>query len=162
MATENATASGSELIDLVMQKAQQLKDELGGPIAREGQPRPPTVMETLAEIISSPSRPIRQDEKPQVEPERVVPQRLVARNGSRSPIASANLESAITEAIRKRASGCESFVGVIVEQTTPKSRFDANWAVRGVKFGKADREKVNEAIATIVERMQREFRLADD
>jgi hypothetical protein len=31
-----------------------------------------------------------------------------------------------------------------------------------VKFGRADREKVNEAIATIVESMQREYSLADD
>jgi hypothetical protein len=157
-----AAASGSELIDLVMQKAQQLKNELGGPISGEGPSKPPTVMETLAEIISSPSRPIRQNEKPQIEPVRVPPPRLNGRNGDRSPIASATLESVITEAIRQRAPGCESFVGVIVEQTTPKSRFDANWAVRGVKFGKADREKVNEAIVTIVERMQREFRLSDD
>jgi hypothetical protein len=159
---ENATASGSELIDLVMQKAQQLKDEPDGPISGDSQSKSPTVMETLAEIISSPSRPIRQDEKPQVEPVCVAPPRLNGRHGGRSPIASANLELAITEAIRKRAPGCESFVGVIVQQTMPKSRFDANWAVRGVKFGKADREKVNEAIAAIVERMQREFRLADD
>jgi len=33
---------------------------------------------------------------------------------------------------------------------------------RGVKFGRANREKANEAIAIIVERMQREFRLSDD
>jgi hypothetical protein len=159
---ENTTASGSELIDLVMQKAQQLKDEVGCSISGQGQPKSPTVMETLAEIISSPSSPIRQDKKPKAEPVRVAPARLTTRNGSRSPIASANLESAITEAIRKRAPGCESFVGVIVQPTRPKSRFDTNWTLRGVKFGKADREKVIEAIATIVESMQREFSLADD
>ena len=236
---EHAIASGSELIDLVMQKALQLKQEVCGSILPQGQPRPPTVMETLAEIISSPSCPIRKDEKPKAElahvpakhaptgalgldprvdpvrqqghaptrestalpgdisslsdpgslresgspsdpgslsdPDspsepispgsavvRVAPARLTTRNGSRSPIASANLESAITEAIRKRAPGCESFVGVIVQPTRPKSRFDANWVVRGVKFGRADREKVSEAIATIVESMQREYSLADD
>jgi hypothetical protein len=53
-------------------------------------------------------------------------------------------------------------VGVIVQPTTPKSRFDANWAVRGVKFGKADRAKVNEAIVAVVESMQREFQLTDE
>jgi hypothetical protein len=232
---EHAIASGSELIDLVMQKAQQLKHEVCDSILRQGQPRSPTVMETLVEIISSPSCPIRKDEKPKAEPAhvpakhvlgldprvdlvrrqvhaptrgstalpgditslsdpgslrepespsdpgslsepgspsepislesavvRVAPARLTTRNGSRSLIASANLESAITEAIRKRAPGCESFVGVIVQPTRPKSRFDANWVVRGVKFGRADREKVNEAIATIVESMQREYSLADD
>jgi hypothetical protein len=230
---EHAIASGSELIDLVMQKARQLKHEVCGSILQQGQPKLPTVMETLAEIISSPSCPIRKDEKPKAElahvpakhaptgalgldprvdpvrrqghaptrestalpgdisslsdsgslrePEspnepgshsepilpgsavaRVAPARLTTRNGNRSPIASANLESAITEAIRMRAPGCESFVGVIVQPTRPKSRFDANWVVRGVKFGRADREKVSEAIATIVESMQREYSLADD
>ena len=271
--------SGSELIDLVMQKAQQLKHELGSAISPD---RQPSVMETLAEIIASPSRPVRHHKKAPVEeiapvaeiapveakapvaervaveakapvegkapvaervpleektlvaeiapaaektpvaervaveakvpveektpvvekapveakapiaesaaveakapveaktpveeraavetkaaiePERVAPARSPKRNGGRSPIASANLESAITEAIRKRAPGCESLVGVIVQPTTPKSRFDANWAVRGVKFGRADRAKVNEAIVAIVESMQREFLLTDD
>jgi len=50
---------------------------------------------------------------------------------------------------------------VIVQQTTPKSRVNANWALRGVRFGTADRAKVNEAMATIVERMQREFWLSE-
>jgi hypothetical protein len=31
-----------------------------------------------------------------------------------------------------------------------------------VKFGRADREKANQAVTTVVERMQREFRLSDD
>ena len=159
-----------------MQKAQQLKHALGDPVTQENRPKSPTVIDNLVEIISSPSCPTRQQEKPGVEEVRVVPQvkpeveevhvvppRAIARPGSsRSLIASANLESAITDAIRKRAPGCESFVGVIVQPTRPKSRFDANWAVRGVKFGRADREKVNEAIVAIVESMQREFRLSDD
>jgi hypothetical protein len=51
---------------------------------------------------------------------------------------------------------------VIVQRITPKSRFDTNWALRGVKFGKANREKADKAITTVVERMQREFRLSDD
>jgi hypothetical protein len=229
--TAPSAPSGLELIDLVMQKAQQLKHELGGAISPD---RQAAVLQTLAEIIASPSRPVRHhkkaiveenapveerapvaekvlvaetalvaekvpveekaavaerapieekalvaeraavaervpaadkatvEEKAPVEPERVAPARPPKRNGGRSPIASANLESAITEAIRKRAPGCESLVGVIVQPTTPKSRFDANWAVRGVKFGKADRAKVNEAIVAVVESMQREFQLTDE
>jgi hypothetical protein len=51
---------------------------------------------------------------------------------------------------------------VIVQRITPKSRFDAKWALRGVKFGRADREKAHKAVTTAVERMQREFRLSDD
>jgi hypothetical protein len=84
------------------------------------------------------------------------------RDGDRSLIASTHLEAAITAAVRKERPGCETFVGVIVQQTRPKSRFDANWLLRGVKYGRADRDKANEALAAIVERMQREFKLSGD
>jgi hypothetical protein len=164
---EDSTPTGSELIDAIIQQVQRLRHERDGPIAENSQPEPAAVMETLAEIIASPSRPVKQKVIPpiaplRVEPVRVVAPRTKARKGNRTPIASANLEAAITEAIRQRAPGCESVVGVIVQQTRPKSRFDANWVVRGVKFGRADREKVNEAIAGIVEAMQREYILSDD
>ena len=68
------------------------------------------------------------------------------------------LESTITEAV-KAAPGCEAFVGVIVQRTTPKSRLDANWELRGIKFGRADRRIAKEVLTPIVERTQREFRL---
>ena len=68
------------------------------------------------------------------------------------------LESTITEAV-KAAPGCEAFVGVIVQRTTPKSRLDANWELRGIKFGRVDRRIAKEVLTPIVERMQREFRL---
>jgi hypothetical protein len=72
------------------------------------------------------------------------------------------LELAILEAVKKAAPSCEEFVGVIVRHETPKSRLDPNWAIRGVKFGNADRKMANDALATVVERMQREFLLSDD
>jgi hypothetical protein len=162
-AARKAGASGLELIDLTLRKVQQLKEDLGGPISRDGPPKSPTVIETVVEIISSPSHPIHQNKKPQIERAHATPPLTTApRDGGRSLIGSTQLEWVITEAVKKEGIGCEAFVGVIVQQTRPKSRFDANWAVRGVKFGRADRDKANEAIATIVERMQREFRLSDD
>jgi hypothetical protein len=57
---------------------------------------------------------------------------------------------------------CARFVGVIIQRETPKSRFDANWAVRGVRFGAADRTKSLKVIETIVERMQRDCWLSSD
>jgi hypothetical protein len=72
------------------------------------------------------------------------------------------LELAISEAVKKAAPGCEDFVGVIVQHKKPKSHLDPNWAVRGVKFGKVDRPVADEALATVVERMQREFLLGED
>ena len=76
-------------------------------------------------------------------------------------LSSASLESAITEAV-KAESNCEAFVGVFVKPEVPKSRFEANWSIRGVKFGRADRDKSSEVLASIVERMQRSFRLSED
>jgi hypothetical protein len=80
----------------------------------------------------------------------------------RNSISRAILESAITEAVKKAGPDCEPFVGVIVKRETPKSRYDANWAIRGVQFGRADQDKSSNAIAIIVQRLQREFILSDD
>jgi hypothetical protein len=80
----------------------------------------------------------------------------------RISISRERLESAITQAVKKAEPGCEAFAGVIVQRETPKSRFDANWAIRGVRFGRADRDKSSKALATTVEWMQRAFSLAED
>ena len=82
--------------------------------------------------------------------------------GARKPIGSQGLEAAITEAVKNRASGCENFVGVIVQRTAPKSPSDANWGVRGVRFGAVSREEAGKALAIIVARMQQEFSLSED
>src|SRR6516225_2348709 len=65
------------------------------------------------------------------------------------------LELMIREAV-KAAPGCEAFVGVIIQRTTPKSRLDSNWQIRGIRFGGMDRQIAREALIPIVERMQRE------
>lgn len=80
----------------------------------------------------------------------------------RQPISRAPLESAITEAVKKAEPGCEAFLGVIVERQMQRSRLDANWGVKGVRFGRADRDKSSKALARIVERMQHEFGLSDN
>ena len=80
--------------------------------------------------------------------------------GDRSSVTVDDLQSAITEAVKKADPDCEAFIGVIVQRVTPKAQLDANWAIKGVRFGKADREKSRKALTTIVERMQREFVLA--
>jgi hypothetical protein len=72
------------------------------------------------------------------------------------------IQAAITAAVKKADPSCEPFVGVLVQRMNPKSRVEANWAIRGVKFGRADRKKAGDVLATIVERMQREFNLSDD
>jgi hypothetical protein len=83
------------------------------------------------------------------------------RRDPRVAMTAPELESAISDAVKNAAPGCEDFVGVIVQHTTPRSHRDPNWDVRGVKFGKADRKAVDEALAAVVERMRREFLLSD-
>jgi hypothetical protein len=79
----------------------------------------------------------------------------------RISMTAAQLELAISEAVRKTAPGCEDFVTVIVRYQKPKSNLDPNWSVRGVKFGKTDRSVIDESLTTVVERMQQEVRLSD-
>jgi hypothetical protein len=82
--------------------------------------------------------------------------------GARKPIGSQGLEAAITQAVKNRASGCENFVGVIVQRTAPKSPSDANWSIRGVRFGGVSREEAGKALSVVVARMQQEFSLSED
>jgi hypothetical protein len=70
------------------------------------------------------------------------------------------LELMIREAV-KAAPGCDAFVGVIIQRTKQKSREDANWELRGIRFGGMDRQIAREVLTPIVERMQREFRLPE-
>jgi hypothetical protein len=86
---------------------------------------------------------------------------LLSKLDKRSAVSRKRLESTVTEAV-KSALDCEAFVGVIIQRIEPKSRTDPNWAVRGVRFGKADRDKSGKVLATVVEQMQREFSLTDD
>jgi len=51
---------------------------------------------------------------------------------------------------------------VIVQHRTPKSHLDPNWAIRGVRYGRADKPVADEALATVIERMQREFLLTEE
>jgi hypothetical protein len=80
----------------------------------------------------------------------------------RAPVSRAALPTAIAEAVRKTEPCCEPFIGVIVEHAVSNSASDANWAIRGVRFGRADRSRASEALCKIVELMQRELILSDD
>jgi hypothetical protein len=83
------------------------------------------------------------------------------RISSREQIKCKTLEVAIATAVKRSNPRCEPFIGVFIERRTPKSRDDTNWAVRGVKFGKAERENCNTALSLIVERLKREFEISD-
>jgi hypothetical protein len=88
------------------------------------------------------------------------PPKWWSRDG-RVSITAKELELTIAEAV-KAAPGCEAFVDVIVQRTTPKSRLDANWEIRGIRFGGMDRQIAREALSPIVQRLQQRFRLTED
>ena len=77
----------------------------------------------------------------------------------RQQITQPELEQAISDAVRQSASGCKDFVGVIIMHARPQTRSAPNWAIRGIKFGRSDRQKAGQAVAAIVSRMQSEFKL---
>src|ERR1700730_17837906 len=81
---------------------------------------------------------------------------------NRKPISREEMQAAITGAVKKADPDCEAFVGVIVERKKRSSLAEANWDIRGIKFGRADRKKAGDAVTTILERMQREFNLSDE
>jgi hypothetical protein len=80
---------------------------------------------------------------------------------SRQPITCEALQSVITKAVRNSGPQCQAFVGILLEQTAPKSPGDVNWNIRGIKYGKGDRAQCDAAISDIVEQLQREFVISD-
>jgi hypothetical protein len=79
----------------------------------------------------------------------------------RKQVARADLEQTLTEAVRTSHPEFETFVGVIVEWTTPTSRGSANWAIRGVRYGKTNRDRSGAVLAHCVEEAQQAFELSD-
>jgi hypothetical protein len=79
----------------------------------------------------------------------------------RTSITRAALELAIAEAVRGSSPECRDLIGVIVERVVPGSPGSANWVVKGVKYGKAQRDRCRAAISACVEDRQREFEVSD-
>ena len=75
----------------------------------------------------------------------------------RRAIARAALELAIVDAVRQSDPECKALIAVIIERVVPKSPEGANWAVKGVKYGSAERDRCSGAISSCVEAVQRDF-----
>jgi len=99
------------------------------------------------------------DQKTADDPESVDANR--DRNG-RKPITRAALERSLTEMVRKIAPECEAFVGLILERINPETPNGANWIIRGVRFGKANRDKCAAALGVSLSEKQQEYTLVDD
>ncbi|SHG50712.1 hypothetical protein SAMN05443248_1782 [Bradyrhizobium erythrophlei] len=72
------------------------------------------------------------------------------------------LEMAITAAVKKSDPQCEPFVGVLIEHHAPGSREDTNWAIKGIRFGRAARDKCSAALVAVIDEMQGAFELRQD
>jgi hypothetical protein len=77
----------------------------------------------------------------------------------REPIVRAALEHMLAEAVR-HDSECEAFVGVVVGRVVPARSGEVNWSVRGVRYGKADRDRCAAALSRHVAAAQQEYELA--
>jgi CspA family cold shock protein len=80
----------------------------------------------------------------------------------RRPITSALLERSLAAAVRKGAPECEAFVGVIIERVSPVSVDGSNFTLKGVRYGKANREKCGSALEAALRDRQQKFVLVDD
>lgn len=79
----------------------------------------------------------------------------------RKPIARLALEQALTEVIKTSHPECEAFVGVVVERIAPASPDAANWGVKGVRYGRANRELCDAALSKSVIEGLGKFELSD-
>jgi hypothetical protein len=75
----------------------------------------------------------------------------------RTQVSRGALESAIAVAIKTFDASCQDFVGVIIERRSTDSDSEANWLVKGLRFGKSDREKARAALDSVLPPMQEEF-----
>jgi hypothetical protein len=146
----------------VMLKAQRIRRTLNHRVSHSGLSKLRVKAVPAVSAISSPPEAIRQGER-NVDDQAPIPppKKKWWSRERRIPMTTSELEMAISEAVKSTAPSCEDFVGVIVQRKTPKSNLDPNWVIRGAKFGKADRKIADTALATIVERMQREFLLGE-
>ena len=171
-------AKNMKIIDQLAARSQQSsQDPLEEVQIISNQPaasEPPVPGEPAREIIDPPSKPTEVAETVESlpQPERpalvapVVSQAAATLLATARPnpvrIAAANLEFEIAQATKMADPSCAEFVGVVVQRVKSKSCSDPNWSLRGIKFGRSDRTAVGDVLTTIVERMQREFRLSDE
>lgn len=146
------------LIDRTTRVGRKVWKILNHAISRASASNPPAGVETAAGNRSLSSK--------LVPPLPLIGQALTAKkksrqNGGRNLTTIPDLELAITEAVKMASPECETFVGVVLEKTKPRSRRDVNWRLRGAKFGQADRKIASQALTSTIERMQREFYVPD-
>jgi hypothetical protein len=80
---------------------------------------------------------------------------------ARKPVTREALEQSLTDAVRASHPEFETFAGVIVERIVPERPGEPNWAVKGVRYGKADRHRSSIVLLHCSEEAQIEFEVSD-
>jgi hypothetical protein len=91
----------------------------------------------------------------------VSPEKTEQSKNKRTWIRLTDLEAVLVETVRASDPRCEGLIGIIVERVVAASPDVANWAVKGVKYGRAEREPCSAAVSKCVEESQREFEVLD-
>lgn len=81
-------------------------------------------------------------------------------NSKHKPATATEIEAGITVAVQSSDPDCAKFKGVII---TPCEigESGADWIMKGVKYGRAPRDKCDAALETIVKKLQTQFILAN-
>ena len=79
----------------------------------------------------------------------------------RTPVTRTALEHWLGDALRTSHAEFEPFVGVVVERVVPESSGSPNWAIKGIKYGRANRDRCGAVLSHCVEEAQQEFVLSD-
>jgi hypothetical protein len=74
----------------------------------------------------------------------------------RRPALKSELEAAITSSVRSSDPTCAKFVGAIIAECK-KSEVAAGWTVKGVRYGKAPRDKCDAALASVINKLQAQY-----
>jgi CspA family cold shock protein len=80
----------------------------------------------------------------------------------RKPIARVELEQSLADAVRSVGPECNALVGVIIERVVPATSDGPNWAVKGVRYGRADRDRCEAALGVCLREKQLEYVLSDE
>lgn len=80
---------------------------------------------------------------------------------TRKPVRREEIEQSLTDAVRASHPEFEDFAGVIVERVVPPKPGEANWAVKGIRFGGADRHRSGIILSYCVDEAQLKLELDD-
>jgi hypothetical protein len=79
----------------------------------------------------------------------------------RTAITRASLELAMAQVVRESDPQCKALIGGVLKRVVPKSHGDANWTVKGVKYGTVERDRCGAAVSNYVEEVRLEFEISD-